>query len=329
LSCEPNDPPAPEDTDTFDRAALTSAIVNEVTKPRLVAFATEAAKLAASPTPATWKSTMLAWQELEVLQFGQIKDVRDEILSWPTVNACAIDQETLAKSYENAGFFGAALVTKRGLAAIEYLLFREDGDNACAPVIGIDGEWSLLGDAEVAARRLAYAQAAAADVSKRANDLRDAFDAVPTVDEIFEAWYHVELIGKDKKLAIPLGLNLTCPKATCPELLESPWAKHSKENLRANLVAFKAVYLAGGKGFDAFLRAREAAATADAMGSAIDGAIAAIDAVQGSFEAALVEDPAPVRAVYDAVKDVTDLLKTEVVGNLDLRVPQQGAGDND
>jgi hypothetical protein len=36
-----------------------------------------------------------------------------------------------------------------------------------------------------------------------------------------------------------------------------------------------------------------------------------------------------VRALYDAVKGVTDVLKTEVVTVLDLELPQKVEGDND
>ena len=42
-----------------------------------------------------------------------------------------------------------------------------------------------------------------------------------------------------------------------------------------------------------------------------------------------VRDPASVRALYDAVKRVTDLLKTEFVGVLDLSRPMGAEGDND
>jgi hypothetical protein len=42
-----------------------------------------------------------------------------------------------------------------------------------------------------------------------------------------------------------------------------------------------------------------------------------------------VQDKASVRAFYDALKGVTDLLKTEVVTVLDLELPQTLEGDND
>ena len=55
---------------------------------------------------AAFVDTMKIWQELEVMQIGPAasslsaiagEDIRDEIYSWPTVNACRIDQVTSAE----------------------------------------------------------------------------------------------------------------------------------------------------------------------------------------------------------------------------------------
>ena len=59
-------------------------------------------------------------------------------------------------------------------------------------------------------------------------------------------------------------------------------------------------------------------------------ALAAVDAIpQGDLGAALRDDPARVRALYDAVKKLSDDLKSEFVTVLDLELPRKVEGDND
>jgi uncharacterized protein len=45
--------------------------------------------------------------------------------------------------------------------------------------------------------------------------------------------------------------------------------------------------------------------------------------------AALDQDPASVEALYFALKDVADLLKSDFITTLDLELPQAVEGDND
>ncbi len=356
VACERKTTPPP--SDGFDRNALTVSITDRVVMPLLDRFVMESSALDAATERAAmqsaWRKTTDAWQQLEMLQLGPTDERRDRIHPWPTVNACVVDQETLKRGYEEEGFFTTRLVTAYGLTALEYLLFRPDGSHACTPVTGIDGAWSALGEVEVAARRLAYADRLSSDIAAQAVALREAWSsafadelrhagqsgsrynpAQEAIDAIFAALYYLELVTKDQKLAVPAGLSMRCVNPTCPELLEAPWARYSKENVRANLLGFSSAFFGGERndadavGFDEFLRHRGAADLADRMAAALDAALASVDAVSASFEEALVTDPESVRAVYEATKGLTDLLKTELVTTLNLRVPQEGAGDND
>ena len=62
------------------------------------------------------------------------------------------------------------------------------------------------------------------------------------------------------------------------------------------------------------------------VASGLEEAAAGFD---GTFEDALVAEPARVQVVYDAVKLFTDDLKSTFPSTLGLRVPEEGAGDND
>ena len=81
---------------------------------------------------AEWFATTLQWQELEVMQVASLAsslsavggaDIRDNIYSWPLSNPCRLDQVTVNGEFTSSDFGETALVSMRGLDAIEYLLF--------------------------------------------------------------------------------------------------------------------------------------------------------------------------------------------------------------
>jgi hypothetical protein len=63
--------------------------------------------------------------------------------------------------------------------------------------------------------------------------------------------------------------------------------------------------------------------------AARDGADAAIASLDQPLEALVVSDPGRVQAMYDALKRVTDPLKTQFVTTLNLELPEGSEGDND
>ncbi|HYD47003.1 MAG TPA: imelysin family protein [Terriglobales bacterium] len=367
----------------FDRNALLRTFSDRTVLPALRTFANDSAALAAATAAwqtaaaagggtaereaaqAAWRQAMQSWQAIEVLQIGPAgpinmtmggQGVRDEIYSWPTVNPCRVDQETVSRDYLSPDFFTRELVNTRGLDALEYLLFDQDQTNACASAVDINasGSWAaLVNSGEVNLRRAEYAASAAADVQRRAVELRDAWEpaggnfagqlanagrsgsiydsAQEAIDEVFAAIFYVELIVKDRKLALPAGLDPDCMANACPELAESRFADASREQILRNLQTAQRIFLgdAAGVGFDDFLRARGAGELAEEMIADFEAAIAAVEAIPGTFSAALANDVDSVRNAYIALKELTDDLKADLVTVLNLTIPQEGAGDND
>jgi len=383
LACE--NPKSTEQTGTkqpdgsqaasYDRNVMLTAIAEKVILPTVREFDQRASELASATSvweaggdktaaQSAWRDAMRVWQRKEMLQVGPAaaagmfkggQGLRDQVYSWPTVNPCLIDQEIVRAGYEEPEFFTDRLVNAYGLAVLEYLLFRTDGDNACASFVGIDDQWVSLGAVEIEARRARYASRVAEHVREQAGLLRDGWEpaagnftaalatagkgsafyptAQDALNEVFAALYYIELKVKDRKLAIPAGLSSKCVKDSCPELAESPWAEHSKENLKENLVAFQALlrgsFAEGQKGFAYALEGVGESALAASLDANTKAAIAAVDALPGTFEAALTADLPAARSLHVAVKALTDLVKTQLVSALNLRVPQEGAGDND
>jgi predicted lipoprotein len=314
-----------------------------------------------------WLAAMASWQRAEPLSFGPAapttalggQDLRDQIYIFPLANHCLVDQSLVGEKYQDAAF-PSSLSSARGLTALEYLLFHGDGSNSCNSLssINADGSWAALSASELRARRANYADAAARDVLARANKLlgawatdgedfygtfttagngsalfsgsQDAFNAVS------DALFYVEQELKDWKLGWPLGLVADCVNApgTCPNDVESRYARVSTDHLRQNLIGFRREFQGCGSnywglGFDDWLIAVGAEDLAQRMLSALEGAQASVEALSPSLEEAIVTNPANVALVHADVKKLTDLLKTEFVSVLNLELPVGSEGDND
>jgi predicted lipoprotein len=318
------------------------------------------------------------WQQLEVVQVGPAgapttftggAGLRDGIHSWPQVSPCGVDQQVVQNTFTEPGWAAARLVNVVGLPALEALLFRDDDDNACpeAASINAEGTWAALGSPTIVARRATYARVVAEDVLARLRALRAAWTggfaeglrtagvagspfptAQQALDEVYAALFFVELVTKDRKLAVPAGLHVDCAAAVCPERTESPWARLSLRHVEHNLRGARAVLRgldgdvgvaagddvhavddAADRGMDDLLRDAGHGAAADAIVARLDEAIAAVAGFDGSLEDALVSEPERARALFSTVKAFTDELKGTLPSLLGLRVPDEGAGDND
>ncbi len=334
---------------------------------KMTALATAVSAWAASPSDATrdaarsaYQTAMDAWQLVDTMQFGPTgrkstpggQDFRDQIYCWPLTSRCAVEQTIISGKYADATFANE-LINKRGLGALEYLLFFEGTDTACTGATDISA-WGALADRD--ARKRAYAVAAAAETATRAAALDTAWDSgsvrfadtmrtagpgnatFPTTQDAFNAVsnaaFYVETDVKDIKLARPLGLR-GCTTASCPELFEAQYAGRAKADLRVNLDGARRL-LEGcgpdytGFGFDDLLvdvGAPDAAAALRDNGVAMQAALAAIE--ETDMKAALAADKPSVMAVYDAIKGLTDLMKTDFLTLLDLDLPGAIVGDND
>jgi hypothetical protein len=141
------------------------------------------------------------------------------------------------------------------------------------------------------------------------------------------------MVVKDQKVAIPAGLKGDC-EGPCSERLESLFARRSKEHLLANLKGFRMLFVGGTDpevsiGFDDILRDQGAESLAEDILGKIENAEAEINKVEGTFRDALERDPDALLGVHEAVQSITTDMKTRLVTVLSLRVPKEGAGDND
>jgi predicted lipoprotein len=290
-----------------------------------------------------FNKAMEAWQPMDVLQYGPTasslvtggRDLRDNIYAWPLFGRCAVEEGMVAKTYE-AATFGTQLVNRRGLAALDYLLFYEGVDSGCTAGTPEEAAWNALSVDERAARKRAYAAAAAADVLKRAVALDEAWDpakgnfvgtmrsagpgnttyatAQAAIQTVGIALFYLDATVKDAKLGEPL--NALCAKASC---LETPFSAQAKANIRHNLEAAR-LLLEGcdgnyaGLGFDDLLASVGAPAVAATLHTQLVAAQAALDAIEEpELGQAMAQDKASVQALRDAVAAITTTLKTTFV----------------
>lgn len=281
--------------------------------------------------------------------------LRDELYSWPIVSACRVDQETVRAEYGDAGFFTSRLSNVYGLDALEYLLYAEGEDNACpaSQTINASGSWrTLVGmPGALPQRRAEYAAAVARQLAQDAVRLESAWTGgfaaevkaageegsrfsttQGAVDGLFAAIFYLERAVKDTKLGSPMGITAACMTPSCPDIVESRHARLSLEWVRANLEGFGRIFLGGedaatAYGFDDLLTASGFEALATTMREQLVAAQSAAEAATGPMQDTL-ETPST-RAVHARVDELARNLKTQFVSALALRVPNEGAADND
>ncbi|CCQ11639.1 Iron-regulated protein A precursor [Pseudoalteromonas luteoviolacea B = ATCC 29581] len=315
----------------------------------------------------SWKDAMVAWQHAEMMIVGPLsandKELRNQIYSWPNVSTCNVDQDVVYHQRGEINGFPYDIanrsVKRRGLDALEYLLFNETLAHSCT--IATAGEvlatWNITEDQARKVARCDYANTVALDLIASSNTLLSAWkgeagygnklkqagepgseitDATKAVNEISNALFYLSEELKDYKLATPLGLfDNNCGREICPENVESKFAKHSIENILANLSAFEEIFRGNkanaqaGIGFDDFLDNQNGQDTRVLMLQGIADAKVATANIGENLQDSLTDSPEKVTDAHGKVKAVTDQLKTDFINKLALELPKTSAGDND
>ncbi len=370
-------PPDPDTGVPFTKAGLLTAIADcavehfadveakvRALRDAAHTFETDRTDAKASAAKTAWLDAMASFEEAEVFRFGPggnpplpgAKSFRDSLYAWPHQNRCKVDEQIVAKTYA-APNFATTLVTGRGLAALEYLIFYGGNDNGCSSLSALNsqGTWAAVSPLELSIRKAAYAAVASDDALATATSLSNAWlktagnfhaqlatagagsvvyaTQQDAFNSINDGLFYVEIEVKDLKVGRPAGI-FECENATCPDAVESPYARASTAHIHNNLVGFRKMLQGcgkdyGGLGFDDWLRDVGAGDLADRMLSATVASQSAIDALNPPLEQALVTDIAKVQSLHATLRGITDPLKTEFVTVLNLELPKTAEGDND
>lgn len=303
-----------------------------------------------------FREAMDVWSSAELFQFGPAgsrsidayhgQSIRDLVYAWPNTSRCRVEEQLVRQTYPTEGF-DRILINGRGLFAIEYGIFYEGSDSACAASSPTQMAWADLSAEEIASRKIAYARAVSENVLAETRRLREAWSpeggnfaetlanatGYPDLQQALTvvAWslVYIEREVKDWKVGPPAGYVPSTPVGSP----ETPFAEQEIENVRANLRGFRALFEGCGPdgegiGYDDWLREAGHQALADEIVAAWRGAQEAADAFPSFAQATMDE----FEALYQAIKRLTDLLKTEFLGTgspLNLAAPPSIGGDTD
>lgn len=304
-----------------------------------------------------------AMQYAELLQIGPYgpgssfaggRNIRERVYSWPVTSPCRVDQELVSEGYAASDFIETSLPNVFGFDALEYLLMYRGAENDCPASVWINADeaWDALEGTEVERRRARYAVVVAEQIADDARTVLEAWtdgfaDSLRAagqgsaiygtsqegIDAVFASIFYIDTNVKDRKLAAPLGISADCTEDTCPDLLESQYANASRLAVQDNLEAFADVFRGGPAtaqdryGFGDLLRESNAEQLADDLEAALDLSLSRASSLPDLQSDALKTEP-PV-ALHSAIKTLTTLLKSQFVSVLALRVPNEGAADND
>jgi len=373
--------PTPPPSSDFNETNLLANLTDNVITPTYQAFtALTAAQQQAidgycqAPSADTlalaqdsWKAAMAKWQQIEVMQIGPLTDnsstLRNNIYSWPVTSSCGVDQDLMyfdqgsinSKPYDITG----RTATRRGLDAIEYLLFNSNTEHSCSSPKDILTSWAQKDNDERLALRCSFALEVASDLNNNANSLVDKWtgangyamtlkqagqansalaNAHDGVNVISDSLFYVDKMVKDEKLATPLGFfSNDCGGvgSVCPQNVESPYSDNAINNLINNLIGFKVLFNGEGSdtantlGFDDFLVEVDDSATATKILNDTDAAIADLQNYSTTLAQSIEQDSQVAEQTHAKVKQISDQLKTDFINSLALKLPQTSAGDND
>ena len=301
-----------------------------------------------------WSTTLATVQQMEVMQFDVIDSARDNFYNWPSNDTCKVDLQIATNP--NQDITGVA-TGRRGLNAVEYILFEEDTLASCATLYSSVEDWAESNSPDQRKQaRCDYAQLVTADLVDRASSLAIELSnqdlagqpgsLQAAANSISDALFYVDKQTKDAKLINVLPQTGDADfKATS---LESQFAHTSKEHIQNNLLGARAIFTANDEtGLEDYLIAAGQEQLAIDMLAALDAASANLDSIVGDFHTAVsnaTDQSACINsAAYDAddsdiikvcalqksLKAFTDLLKEDFVMVLKFTKPAAADGDND
>lgn len=372
-------------TTDFNQLALITSLTDNVISPTFESFKTEAVKQtdaitdyceneqsfadnvieqtaldeAKNNAQTQWRTAMNIWQQAELMQLGPLLEddglLRNKIYSWPNVNSCGVDYDVVFfnESTVNSQPYNITLRTasRKGLDALEYLLFNENLAHSCETMAAPVG-WSNFTDTERKIARCNYAVEVAKDIVTNADSLLAQWNGSEgyaqrlqqagstgstittdheAVNRLSDAMFYFDTFTKDIKLAIPVGLSPnSCGSSACAEDVESPYSKHSLTNIKNNILAFEKLFTgSSGVGFSDYLIDVGDTNTATKMQANITKVLTTIDQISTTLSSTLENSPEQAEQIHTEVKSITDQLKADFITSLALELPATSAGDND
>ena len=357
----------------FSCQQMLTDTVDEVLKPAAASFSTQvallntdtraycqalgqgsesAARLAAQNA---WQAAMANWQQLEVMQVGPIKTQREQFYVWPLNDDCKVDEETLFSTQSDYDITDGVTPARRGLGALEYLLFNTNMGVTCQSLnlsTALASWDNSKSDAEKRQDRCGYAQTITADLVSRVQGLQQSLSVLDlavsedgqqaAANALSDALFYIDKKTKDAKIKALLPQSDS--DAFHLDRREFQHADFAKEAINANLAGALSLLSANNNvGLLHYLTAAGQTQLASDIVSNLTTALTAVNAINGSFKTILTGADATtcINAADDStelnkvctldekVKAFTDDLKGQFVLTLGFSTPSDAEGDND
>ena len=333
------------------RQEVLASLADDLIVPRFQSVAAEMGELrealdtlCANPTPDTLASARTAWQEArapwmrsQATWFGPVMQRRSRILvDWSPIDPERIEATLAKRESVSPGdvreFFGS---TQRGLGAIEYVIFGEDGvvlesvndaggircqyltalgDVVADETAGVLADWTGDGSAGGGYAGYFKGTAGVALVEQQA------------VDEAVRTSVFITRSINDMKLGKALGADGSQPD---PSAIPGAGGNNAVADLRNQALGMQDTYLGasaeGAHGISALVRGVSEEAD-ERMRGHFTAALEAIDGLQEPLQSTVVSDPEPARLAHQRMQELQRALNTEVVSLLGVTV---GFADTD
>ncbi|MBM94691.1 MAG: hypothetical protein CMI09_02425 [Oceanospirillaceae bacterium] len=317
----------------------------------------------------SWRGLVDQWQQAEIHRLGPIAD-NDEALGKrissfgsTALDSCGVDQVVVLSRQEEFDI-ATRSNNQRGLEAIEYVLFKDDLTHTCPSQISVLDDWNDRTEQQRKQWRCEYAQVVANDIRSAAETIHTSWSidgdnyrseflnpatAGSNLELLSDSVFYLDVVVKDLKLGLPLGISDACSEFSCPEQIESPESEYSLANIRNNLVGFSRLIEHEGSSLGDLIRhagvpdlatrltdnATAAINLIDSMNSSLLAQANAIDSADAESQCTNAftnpdadSDLAACR-LYGFMKRITDDLKVGFVAAVNVDLPDRAQSDND
>jgi len=331
----------PSPLENYDRATLLKNIADSVVVPAYTDFnnASNALKAAANDftvlpnstnlnaLKTAWNNTVAVWMRCEMFNFGyaNANSLNSQIGSTPA-NFIVIEGEIHGTNTIDENYISSTGTTRKGLAAIEYLLYGEN--------ISEQAVLDSFTTSSSVARRKQYLNVLCAHVHTQVglayNDWNNGnsytnflsqtqLDISGSMNLLVNALVeHIEFVRKGK-VGKPLGIDNG--GVADPSLCEYKLAPRSIENIRENIAQWKEIYTGKtGIGLDDYLDHVGAQYNGTALSTTIsqqlDVCLTKANGITVPLHSAVTLQPQQVNALYLELKKLTVLTKVDMSSNL-------------
>ncbi|MCB0392315.1 MAG: hypothetical protein KDD58_13565 [Bdellovibrionales bacterium] len=285
---------------------------------------------------------------------------------YPSRIACRIDYDVLTNSKTPIAI-DALKQNSSGLDAMEYLLFNNDLQHSCEPGRSQLKEWESYSNAQRAAARCDYitliSEKLVSDITNLAQRweiFRQNITQVPEqklINDLVFAIFFIEKHTKDQALGIPTGLSKSIPKCFgqfCLDTIEHSPSLFLKEHLLTQVKALSSFFDGQnsenenykGYGFYDYLNKIENHSdlinklkasiknlkqnlTQLPAGFDLKASLKKVDDYSKCQNSTSRNRTVEICAIYQDLREITQLLKQEFVVALSVRLPVDSEGDAD